>query len=81
MRDWPKFYAAVRKMGEITAEERANLVEGLLSKHRTLEQTLPIYGAQNVNADVAAPQLPFASDAPGDAFQMRPSRCSQGRES
>ena len=41
MRDWPKFYAAVRKMGEITAEERANLVEDLLSKHVALEQTLP----------------------------------------
>jgi len=40
-RDWPKFYAAVRKMGEITAEERANLVEDLLSKHVALEQTLP----------------------------------------
>jgi len=41
-RDWPKFYAAVRNMGEISTEERAKAVERLLDKHVALEQTLPI---------------------------------------
>lgn len=41
-RDWPKFYATVRRLGDVTAEERAKVVEGLLSKHIALEQTLPI---------------------------------------